>query len=67
MTHGWHGFVIKLLKLVGPLTPYRSLQRQPADDHVHLVLPSLPSYSLSDGQVEVGCGPEQNGADLGRG
>src|SRR6184192_353831 len=58
MTHGWPGSVIELLDCIGPLAE-PTAHGGSGDDAFHLVLPSLPGYSLSGEPREIGW-------DLGR-
>ena len=53
MTHGWPGSVAEFLDVIGPLTDPRAHGGDPADAF-HLVIPSLPGFTLSGPTSEHG-------------
>ncbi|HZB49419.1 MAG TPA: epoxide hydrolase [Mycobacteriales bacterium] len=46
VTHGWPGSIVEFLDVIGPLTDPRAHGGDPADAF-HLVIPSIPGYTLS--------------------
>ncbi|MGW7456923.1 epoxide hydrolase family protein [Streptomyces sp. NPDC054797] len=53
MTHGWPGSFVEFQRVAGPLTDPRAHGGDPADAF-HLVLPSIPGFTLSGPTVEAG-------------
>ncbi|WP_435972109.1 epoxide hydrolase family protein [Streptomyces sp. Qhu_M48] len=53
MTHGWPGSFVEFQRVVGPLTDPRAHGGDPADAF-HLVLPSIPGFTLSGPTTERG-------------
>ncbi|MFR9779357.1 epoxide hydrolase family protein [Micromonospora sp. MS34] len=53
MTHGWPGSIVEFAEVVGPLTDPRAHGGNPADAF-HLVLPSIPGFTLSGPTSETG-------------
>lgn len=53
MTHGWPGSIVEFGAVAGPLTDPRSHGGDPADAF-HLVLPSIPGFTLSGPTHETG-------------
>ncbi|WP_197701316.1 epoxide hydrolase family protein [Micromonospora coriariae] len=53
MTHGWPGSIVEFAEVVGPLTDPRAHGGDPADAF-HLVLPSIPGFTLSGPTTETG-------------
>ncbi|MFJ1867590.1 epoxide hydrolase family protein [Streptomyces sp. NPDC088097] len=53
MTHGWPGSLVEFQQVAGPLTDPRAHGGDPADAF-HLVLPSIPGFTLSGPTVETG-------------
>ncbi|WBQ03554.1 epoxide hydrolase family protein [Kribbella sp. CA-293567] len=46
ITHGWPGSIVEFQRIAGPLTDPRAYGGDPADAF-HLVLPSIPGFTLS--------------------
>ncbi|MCX5199793.1 epoxide hydrolase [Streptomyces sp. NBC_00249] len=53
MTHGWPGSFVEFQRVAGPLTDPRAHGGDPADAF-HLVLPSIPGFTLSGPTTETG-------------
>ncbi|UQX05308.1 epoxide hydrolase family protein [Streptomyces sp. RerS4] len=53
MTHGWPGSFVEFQRVAGPLTDPRAHGGDPADAF-HLVLPSIPGFTLSGPTTEPG-------------
>lgn len=53
MTHGWPGSFVEFQRVAGPLTDPRAHGGDPADAF-HLVLPSIPGFTLSGPTTERG-------------
>lgn len=53
MTHGWPGSIVEFAEVVGPLTDPRAHGGSP-DDAFHLVLPTIPGFTLSGPTTETG-------------
>jgi pimeloyl-ACP methyl ester carboxylesterase len=53
MTHGWPGSIVEFAEVVGPLTDPRAHGGNPADAF-HLVLPSIPGFTLSGPTIQTG-------------
>ncbi|MFG2998874.1 epoxide hydrolase family protein [Streptomyces sp. NPDC048340] len=53
MTHGWPGSLVEFQRVAGPLTDPRAHGGDPADAF-HLVLPSIPGFTLSGPTTERG-------------
>jgi Epoxide hydrolase N terminus len=58
VTHGWPGFVIKQLKIIGSLTNPEAHGGHAADVF-HIVVPSLPGYGFSGKPAAAGWVPER--------
>jgi Epoxide hydrolase N terminus len=57
MTHGWPGFILELVKVIGPLTDPTAHGGQ-AQDAFHMVVPSMPGYGFSGKPPSPGWGPD---------
>ncbi|MFJ3639356.1 epoxide hydrolase family protein [Streptomyces sp. NPDC090108] len=53
ITHGWPGSIVEFERIAGPLTDPRAHGADPADAF-HLVLPSIPGFTLSGPTRESG-------------
>ncbi|MFD3543550.1 epoxide hydrolase family protein [Streptomyces sp. NPDC058662] len=53
MTHGWPGSFVEFQQVAGPLSDPRAHGADPADAF-HLVLPSIPGFTLSGPTTETG-------------
>ncbi|QNE21264.1 epoxide hydrolase [Kribbella qitaiheensis] len=53
ISHGWPGSIVEFLKVAGPLTDPRAHGGDPADAF-HLVIPSIPGFTLSGPTRETG-------------
>jgi hypothetical protein len=53
MTHGWPGSIVEFDAVAGPLTDPRSHDGDPADAF-HLVLPTIPGFTLSGPTGDTG-------------
>src|SRR5260221_2159942 len=53
LTHGWPGSFVEFMEIIGPLSdPARHGGR--AEDAVHVVVPALPRFAVSDKPAETG-------------
>ncbi|MBB6036776.1 epoxide hydrolase family protein [Phytomonospora endophytica] len=64
MTHGWPGSIVEFTEVAGPLTDPRRHGGDPADAF-HLVLPSIPGFTLSGPTTEPGWEFRRVGAAFG--
>ena len=55
LTHGWPGSVVEFLHLIGPLTE----PEDPSAPAFHVIVPSLPGFTLSGPSVTVGVSPKR--------
>ncbi|WP_020390529.1 epoxide hydrolase family protein [Kribbella catacumbae] len=53
ITHGWPGSIVEFQEIAGPLTDPSAYGGDPADAF-HLVLPSIPGFTLSGPTTETG-------------
>jgi pimeloyl-ACP methyl ester carboxylesterase len=58
ITHGWPGWILELLKFVGPLTDPTAHGGR-AEDAFHLVLPSMPGNGFSGKPQGTGWDPDR--------
>ncbi|PWI13426.1 epoxide hydrolase [Streptomyces sp. Act143] len=56
VTHGWPGSIVEFLDIVGPLTDPVAHGGDPADAF-HVVLPSIPGFTLSGPPADTGWEP----------
>ncbi|PTM58738.1 epoxide hydrolase family protein [Desmospora activa] len=53
LTHGWPSSIVEFIDIIGPLTNPRAYGGDP-DDAFHLVIPSIPGFTLSGPTRETG-------------